>query len=128
MTKSNQLKLINLIYSRLDFLNNYTWTAYRDDLFNQCLKSEKQHRKGRPDGVTCGISARDAAKYFTIKYIVETVVTGETFQVKDFITVRREWFYGQSIALNYRDAILENLKGIDLEQFLNDVDYCELMK
>lgn len=128
MKKSEKIKMIREIYSRLDVLNNFKFTPYRDDLFDQCLKSERQHRKGRPDSVGCGVSATDAAKYFTIKYIIETLITEKTYAIEDFISIRKECFYGQSIALNYKNEINEALRQFDINKFNREIDYSDLME
>lgn len=126
MTKAKQLKLIRQAYDALYFLDNKTFTPYRQRLFDMIKKDEKQHRKGKPDGIPCGISVNDAVKLFVVRRIAECL-EGQKYQVKDFLSIQTNCYYAQALVENYNNEILEAWEGLIIIKILA-LDYSELMK
>lgn len=124
--KTTERKLIAAAYRDLDILNNQTWNAYRDDLFDLCKAEEKQHRGSRGDGYNASIA--DCARMFVVRDIC-AYLTGERgpLEVKDFLSYRRSCFMACALVQNYRQEIEKALAGHDVKA-LAALDYVEVIK
>jgi hypothetical protein len=127
MTKSAQVKLIKEAYSRLDCLNNITWTKHRDNLFKAHLEDEKQHDSGRPEHIGRGITLSDAAKMFVVCWIAEYMLGKAAPDAASYINMRKEAFTSYSLVANYRKEIEKAWQGLDVKA-LAELDYAELVK
>lgn len=127
MSKKDQIKLINEAYSKLDVLNNITWTHYRDNLFREHLAGEKQHDRMRPEGTTRGITLSEAARLFVVHWIAEYLQGKKAPEVADYINMRHEAFTSYSLVARYREEIEKAWKDTDVKA-LTELDYAELMK
>ena len=121
------VKRINEAYRKLSTLNNITWTAYRDELFNLNLKDEKKHRQsfgghlGRFES-----SASDCARLFVFRHIAEALVNPNQYKIKDILHIRESAIKAQALVENYADRIIEAWKTEDIKE-LAELDYIELI-
>ena len=124
---------IEKMYDRLHFLNNYTWTPYRDHIMKLSRESEKNHRSNRE--TPCGITPTVAAKLFTNQYILEGMTAGlksrkkggPTIPMSSIHGLRYEYLYGRSIGAGFCHDIAEKISSREAKEYLSSVDYCDLM-
>ena len=125
LSKAKQLKLIDEAYFAIR--RALESGHYGDNLKDMIEKAEKQHRKFKPDGVTCGLTIKQATRLFFAQYIIGYYTKAKKWTIKDMIYVRHECLYAQSIAENYTDEIAQAIKDIDIDAVML-VDYAELNK
>jgi len=125
---NKQKTLINDCYSRLGALNNITWTAYRDNMFDINRKGERKHRKTWDDRNYSrrAISVNDSARYFTCMHVIDALVD-DTPNIRSYVYLRKTIFYAHSLVANYRDEIEKSLDGFDLDAF-NALDYADMVQ
>lgn len=125
MKKQDIKNTIETGFQKLHKLNHLSWENYRDDMFKGELKSEKQHRQGKPESITekPKASATLAAKYFVVKWMVEAL---EDNSVKpgDILHCRKASLVAKGLVEVYRETIEECLEGFDFEKFAQ-IDYSE---
>jgi len=128
MINNKQKTLINDCYIRLGVLNNITWTAYRDNMFDINRKGERKHRKTWDDRNYSrrAISVNDSARYFTCMHVIDALVD-DAPDIKSYVYLRKTIFYAHSLVANYRDEIENSLDGFDLDAF-NDLDYADMVQ
>ena len=128
MINNKQKTLINDCYSRLGVLNNITWTAYRNNMFDINRKGEREHRNwcNDRDYSRRAISVNDSARYFTCMHVIDALVD-DTPDIKSYVYLRKTIFYAHSLVANYRDDIEKSLDGFDLDAF-NDLDYADMVQ
>lgn len=127
LSKKDSIKLIKEAYAKLEFLNNYTWTPYRDNLFDINKADEKQHDRLRPDSCPRGISISDSAKLFTVCWIAEYLEGKKAPDAKDFLFVRKSAYYAYALFANYEADIRKAWKGLDISAIAN-LDYAKLQE
>lgn len=123
------LSIVRQAYDDLEFLNNKTWTRYRDNLLAECVAEEKSHRgfmsefnRSHPNasGVT------DCAKSFAVKRVAE-YLTGTKFpRGKDFLHIQRSCFYAAGLVDEFRKEIRKAWRKHDLKA-LCEIDYVKLV-
>ena len=119
------VKRINQAYSKLYILSNITWTPYRDEVFNMIRKEEKQHRFNRSSS-DFEASINDCARLFTVKYIAESLLNPNKWQVKDLLVIKKSCIYSQSLVNNYSDTIKRAWIDEDIK-YLANLDYVALV-
>ena len=136
MNRKEQIKQIKNNYDKLSFLNNYSWTHYRNKIYQLSLKSEKQHRSpGHPD-VPKDFGPSVAGKLFTVQYILEGMIEGMKSRKKSGPTMpmsivhglRYEYLYGRSVGVGYCHEINKRIPTKEAKEYLASVDYAELMR
>ncbi len=125
MSKKAKLEMIDKAYFAIE--RALESEHYGDRLFDMINKSEKQHRKFKPDGVTCGLTVRQAVKLFMVEYIMNGLYDPR-WTIKDVMHIRYECVYAQSIAENRREKLLQALEGISYKEWSDNIDYAELNK
>ena len=123
MDKAQTLRMANAAYKALDFLNNYTWTAYRDECCKLALDEERQHRAGKAR--TWGASMADCARLFTVRRIAEEL-TRPQLTVADIIGCQPSAMYAAAIAARYGEQVRAAWEGFDLSA-LAALDYCTVI-
>lgn len=128
MLTSKQKKVLNACYSKLDYaFSSIHYGCYGKQLFKMIKDEEKGHRKFCPDGIKCGLTISEAVKLFYCQGIIEGITDKLNFTVKDYISIRQSILMCQSLALNYKDEIINALQGVNYSDILS-IDYAELMK
>jgi hypothetical protein len=121
------VKRINEAYRKLSTLNNITWTAYRDELFNLNLKDEKKHRSSFGGHINrFESSASDCARLFVVRHIAEALTNPNQYKIKDILHIRESAIKAQALVENYADRIIEAWKTEDIKE-LATLDYIELI-
>jgi len=125
--QKDTIKLVNEAYYKLSTLNNISWTAYRDELFNMNLKDEKQHRKAFGGEVReYETPMADCARLFSVKHIAEALMKPNRYKIADILRIKKSCIQAQALVDNYQDRILEAWAGFDI-QALADLDYILLI-
>jgi hypothetical protein len=124
MITKAQKKLIADAYNSFRGLDNITHTAYRDEIFNLEKKYEKQHRN-YCSGRVFGLSVSDAAKYWTVRHLIDAFRDPETYTTKDYLHVKKSVFNAQAVVLNYGDKMASMVEGFNVEAF-DALDYSDL--
>ena len=128
MLTSKQKKILNDVYFKLDYaLSNIHWGNYGKQLFKMIQGEEKNHRRGCPEGVSCGLSVSEAVKLFYVKGLIESLQGKNHFTIKDYINIRQSVLMAQSLALNYGPELSKAIEGLPIDEVLA-LDYAELMK
>lgn len=110
--------IINAVLERQkDYLSN--------SYLNENLREEKEHVKHKPESVKQGLTIRQGARHFYIKWILDSLVNGFRYDIKDVLTCRISSIKGEAIAKTYEKELREALKAIDLKEVLS-FDYCIL--
>lgn len=112
--------IINAVLEReKDYLSN--------SYLNENLREEKEHLKGKPQGIRNGLTAREGARHFYIKWILDSLVNGFRYDIKDVLTCRISSIKGEAIAKTYEKELREALQNIDLKEVLS-FDYSILQE
>jgi len=121
------VKKINQAYDKLRFLDNITWTSYREDLLEMNKKDEKKHRSGDwYEFHKNSASITECSKMFVVTNIAESLLNKNKYTIRDLIRIRKSCLYAQSVVDNYKDKILEAWKDEDIE-YLSKLDYVSLV-
>ena len=106
-------------------LDNQTWTNYWSNMVNEELKQEKQHRGMAPAETNWTCSQTDAAKLLCCQNIIKYTLGIDSYYpcIDDYLHIKKTHFKAAALAINYTDAIIEALEGVDVEIILN-ADYC----
>jgi hypothetical protein len=124
MITKAQKKNISDAYNAFRCLDNLTHKAYRQEIFDLEKNYEKNHRKFS-NGRQYGLSVADAAKYWTVRHLLDAFRDPEAYTVKDCLHVKKSVIYAQSVALNYRKPFFKALDEFCVPMF-DDLDYCEM--
>jgi hypothetical protein len=103
MTKTQQLARIDKAFNALPNLQD----GFRDvseRIFDLCLASEKDHRRGHG---TYNCSARIAARYFTVKYLLDGWNDPDRYTVDHITSIRNEVLYAQVYAKNFHKELTQ---------------------
>jgi len=114
-------------YNLAYVLNNQTWSALWDNYLKENVDEEKKHDNYRSDGISRGITIREAGKLFAVKQIVEYLEGAKAPDVKAYLNMRKSVFTAYALAMNYTKQINEALEGIDLD-IIRQADYCKLIE
>lgn len=126
MATITEQSLIRNLYPRLrdlaeDGLTNPVETAYQIE-----LDKERNHRLHAPDDWRPrNFSAKDAAKYFTLKFVFEGLTSDLT--ADDILNRSLTALYGQAIARKYRAAIMNEFTQVEIVQF-STLNYTKLIE
>ncbi len=129
MTKTQSL--IRAVYQSLPDCDAGWGRNYVDNLRDQCERAERQHRSGRPAGVSAprAFSVADAGRYFAAHYLYE-MATGkvQTPALSQMLHVRSEYMYAAAMVSD--DAIGPKLRqwALTVPAAFAALDYCELVK
>lgn len=123
-----KLVLVDRAFAALDCLNNISWADHRDVLLGLTLDEEKQHRTGNfaqyhPDAVSARTAARLMAVFCVAGYLTDKKVP----TIKDYISMKKSFFYAASLVANYRDEIIAAWEKLPVAE-LAALDYCEFVK
>lgn len=131
MNKSKALKAIDQAYYRLAACCEHTneWDRYLA-LIDQ---EEKQHRKFKPAGLSCGLTFGQARRLFAVKEVFDRFIPNESGTIwtptaKDYFYVKGSVFGACVIADKCEEQILKEFKKPEMLDWLKSVDYCELNK
>ena len=121
------IKKINKAFSKLQILNNFRWTPYRDKLFNINKEHEKRHRSGDWDKYHSGAaSISDCARLFVVQHIAESLLKPDRYNIRDMISINESCLLSQSLVNNYKDQILKSLESENIQE-LSELDYISLV-
>ena len=121
---TQQLALIDEAYNALpDMQDGYRDVAER--LFDMNAVGERQHRKGNPGGYP-GLSVAAAARYFTIKQLLDGWREPEHYTVDDIVNVRNEVLYAQAYAKRFHKALI--VWASQYGALIDELDYSKLIK
>lgn len=131
MTTKEKLQLIEQAYDALAFINNKTWTPYRERLFEACLTEEKKHRGFLPefarDHTPDTIIAAKAARMFAVKRVAEYLIGRKYPKGRDALHLLPSCFYAAGIADEFRAEIRKAWRKLPMAE-LTALDYCEFVK
>jgi|TARA_B100001094_G_scaffold7224_2_gene6480 hypothetical protein len=122
ITKAQKKNILDA-YNAFRNLDNLTHKPYRQEIFDLEKNYEKMHRKfcgGRQ-----GLSVTVAAKYWTVRHLLDAFRNPGAYTVKDCLHVKKSIIYAQSVALNYRKPFFKALDEFCVSMF-DDLDYCEM--
>lgn len=122
---TKQRKIIADGYGRLYGLNFVRWEHYRESLFKIERDYEKRHRRSQY-GRAHGMTINDAAKYYTVKHILDALEKPDLFTVADTLHVKASAIMAQALVAEYKDRIVEMMAGFDTEAFAA-LDYAEMV-
>ena len=121
---TQQLALIDEAYHALPDMQDGLKDA-RDLLTNMNTVSERVHRKGTPGGYP-GMSVASAARYFTIKYLLNGWRNPDRYTVDDITSIRNEVLYAQAYAKRFRKEL--NAWALKYNEGIEQMDYAKLVK
>src|SRR5207244_9120380 len=123
-SKNGQIKLVREAYSALPDMQD-GFKDVREYLFDLNERAERQHRKGAY-GIKHGLSIKDAAKLFTVTYLLAGYKEPNRFSVDDITSIRSEILYAQAYAKRFHKELTE--WSAKYASPFEQVDYAELMK
>ena len=131
MTKSKAISTIKEAFDDIpDLFDGFSEVKRR--LYRMNLESEHKHRRGAPAGITHGISAKLAAKYFTVKYLLDGWAQPDKYSVDDVLNIRNEVIYAQAYAKRHHVELAEWAARYQDVFACKDgkweIDYVQLMK
>ena len=122
MTKTQQLALIDKAFNDIPDLQD----GFRDAserIFDLCLTSEKDHRRGHG---TYKCSTRIAARYFTVRYLLDGWKYPDLYTVDHITSIRNEVLYAQAYAKKFHKELAQWAKTYS--PVFDAVDYCDIIK
>ncbi len=122
MNRTEQLALIDKAFYALPNLADGFYDV-SDRIFNLCLTSEKAHRKGHGD-YHC--SAKVAAQYFTVKYLLDGWNQPNHYTVDAITSIRNEVLYAQAYAKRFHKELRQWAERYTAA--FAGVDYCTIIK
>ena len=123
-THTQQLALIDEAYYALpDMQDGFKDVAAL--LFDMSVLSERGHRKGTPGGYP-GMSVASAARYFTIKYLLNGWRNPDRYTVDDITSIRNEVLYAQAYAKRFNKQLQS--WAIQYGCQIDQLDYSKLVK
>jgi len=125
MNKKDIKNTIETAFNKLYKLDHLSWTNHREEMYKEELKGERQHRQGKPEGITekPKAPASLAAKYFVVKWVLEAL-QDNSVKPSDILHCRKSSLVAKGLVELYRAEIEECLEGFDLAKFA-EIDYCE---
>lgn len=110
-------------------LNSLSWNKYGDELLKANLLESKSHDRFRGEDIKRGITIKEEAVFFAIKRLAEYTYNLEGYKPKaeDYNHVLKSIFIAYALADEYNKELKEIISLKDA-QFLNKLDYCELIK
>ena len=103
----------------------------KDYLSDQYLKinykEEKEHLRFKPKGIKNGLTIKEGSIFFSVKWILDSLLNGFRYDIKDVLTCRISAVMGEAIAKKYERQLREGLKDIDIKEVLK-IDYVILQE
>lgn len=134
-----KFKEVEKAFRQLDYIfSGISWGQNFKNLYNQCAKEERQHRKGCPEslkqGYGCTIS--EASKYFAVKWILDYSEGNYIPSIKDVLYLKPSCVMSATLCANYPDEIKKALQGDAITNYHYDIDlarikaldYCSMIK
>jgi len=125
MKKTEQIRVILEAYSDIPDLQD-GWTDVREKLYDMNKQAELRHRRGAPEHVSHGLSVPNAAKLFTVHYLLDGFAQPDRFSVDDILSIRNEVLYAQAYAKKFHKELTE--WSAKWTEPFEQVDYAVLMK
>lgn len=124
----NPYKTINALYDHLErACDNRSWVNPVKQMYKMNLQDEKSYRNSGRGSDNPKFTANLAAKYFTVKHILDGKES--KLSAKDILHIRLSCFYGEAIAKEYTAEV--NHAITIAPQTVNDflsLDYAKLME
>ena len=118
-------KKISTYFSRLyHACNDKAWVNPVGKLEDMEKKAEKDYRFNRDYSVPLSISS--VAKLFTVQHIFEGFE--KKLDIANMLHIRLECYIGQAIATEYEKEILAEFSQEEIDWFLKNIDYANLME
>lgn len=121
-------KLVADAYSRLDGLNNFSWTSHREKCFRLALQEERSHMRGAPDGFRRpkGYSKAGAARMFVVHRIAQYLESNVLPGIESVLDYQPSAVYAAALVAKYHVEI-HQMWGMDRQLIaqLANLDYCE---
>jgi hypothetical protein len=122
MTKTQANKIVQDLFNKIpNIYHGYRYIA--DKMYDMELKAEKEHRKSR-DSVK-GFSVGQAAKYFTVKHLIEGKTSA--YNVEAILDIRHECLIAQAYATRYAAELADWFALVESSEF-NKIDYSDMME
>lgn len=125
MTRKEQLSVIHQAYNSIPQLFD-GFKEVREHLFDMNRVAERQHQKETPAGCSNGLSIADAARLFTVKYLLEGHAEPEKWTVDALLAIRLECLYAQAYAKKFHTEL--SVWAQTWSEKFEQVDYSALMK
>lgn len=127
-SKTADLNLIARAYAALEFLNDQTFTSYREVMRDMCEAEERQHRIGSREG--WGITVKQAAQLFVVQWITRYLTEPKTTpKVADVLRLKPSCIYAAALVATYRVDIRLAFKREHIEPAaVLALDYCRLVE
>lgn len=122
-------KKLKEIWAKLSYkLNSQTWTPYADQILKFSMEESKRHDNIRSNHIKRGITIKEEAVYFCLKWLVGCSYNYEKLpELKDYLHVTKTYFMGACLSVEYNDLIKSVVSSEDA-LFINGLDYCELIE
>jgi hypothetical protein len=128
MNKSQQISVVREAFRELARHDLYDgFFNVVDRLYDMNIEAERRHRKGTSIyGVADGFSAKDGARLFTVKHLLDGWREPDRFSVDDILNIRNEVLYAQAYAKKHHKELTAWAEKWQTQ--FEQVDYSELMK
>ena len=131
MTKEEKknFKEVDKAFQKIQYcFSSIKWGRYGEEYFALCLKEEKAHLRGKPEGIFHGLTVSQGAKLFFVQYLIKFLYFKEKLPtIKDVLTCRPSWIFAGTLAENYPDEIRKALEDVNID-LIHSLDYAELVK
>ena len=94
-------------------------------IFDMNVEGERRHRKPTPGGYP-GLSVAAAARYFTVKQLLDGWREPNRYTVDDIVNVRNEVLYAQAYAKRFSKVL--NAWVCEYGYQIDQLDYSKLVK
>src|ERR1035437_7979450 len=94
-------------------------------IFDMNVEGERRHRKPTPGGYP-GLSVAAAARYFTVKQLLDGWREPNRYTVDDIVNVRNEVLYAQAYAKRFSKVL--NAWVCEYGYQIDQLDYAKLVK
>jgi hypothetical protein len=125
VTHNQQIKLIREAFDALPDMQD-GFKDVREYLCDMNTSAERRHRKGAPNGITHGLTVRDAAKLFTVSHLLDGWAVPDKWTVDDLLHVRLECLYAQAYAKRFHKELAD--WAAKYAEPFKQVDYSELQR
>lgn len=129
MNKTAIKDMINDGFYRLYKFDHIDWTQYRENMYQSELKSERQHRSGRPESCIApfGNGAPLSAKYFVVKFFGNALESTK-MRASDVLHCRQSSLIAKGLVDRWPEYATAAFEGFDWDTFNKlDYDYCGIV-
>ena len=128
LSKRESLKMLEKPYFQIkNVLESVHYGEYHRQLLNIIKLEEKEHRKFKPEHVTCGLTIGESVYLFYVQTVFEYLYEGRTLSASDYISVRKSHFLACSLVENYREELLKACESTNWKE-VQSLDYAKLMQ